>query len=384
MKEKLKKTIVRIVKEHFEKTGSVRGLHKDERDHFYSELYRYLVAQMKKTVKSIVARKRNELHEDILVTQDLSLRERDYAVERDLNEPLVARSLRLAEEYENLFGDNAKSEAFMKRFMELQEGEGSAMITMGKYFLRQLKQEKAAQFLKDAYSFAIKDQSIALVYAAFLVQLGKAQEATVILTHLASEKYEEVKVNLLLSIAADLDQDSLLQQKYLSVAQVKRLRELGELSEPGQSRGNPPKSFPPPKLPKEGEEPVPSTFGLGFEGKRLNDEQQDEIWLDLTKFLLAESLSGLATKSLGYVQNKENIQALNFLADVHMQRKNFAEAQTCLRNILENEPTDLTSNTLLGNALFLNGESEASQAQYLKTIRLANLSGANFEDKIAL
>jgi len=44
MKEKLKKTIVRIVKEHFEKTGSIRGLHKDERDHFYSELYRYLVA----------------------------------------------------------------------------------------------------------------------------------------------------------------------------------------------------------------------------------------------------------------------------------------------------------------------------------------------------
>jgi hypothetical protein len=36
LKEKLKKTIVRIVKEHFKKTGSIRGLYKDERDHFYS------------------------------------------------------------------------------------------------------------------------------------------------------------------------------------------------------------------------------------------------------------------------------------------------------------------------------------------------------------
>jgi hypothetical protein len=36
MKEKMKKTIVRIVKEHFQKTGSIKGLHKDERDHFYS------------------------------------------------------------------------------------------------------------------------------------------------------------------------------------------------------------------------------------------------------------------------------------------------------------------------------------------------------------
>lgn len=43
MKEKLKKTIVRIVKEYFKMTGSIKGLHKDERDHFYSTLYSYLV-----------------------------------------------------------------------------------------------------------------------------------------------------------------------------------------------------------------------------------------------------------------------------------------------------------------------------------------------------
>ena len=51
----------------------------------------------------------------------------------------------------------------------MQEGEGSAMIVTGKYYLRQLKQEKAATFLQDAYSFAIKNQDIALVYASFMV-----------------------------------------------------------------------------------------------------------------------------------------------------------------------------------------------------------------------
>jgi len=39
----LKKTIVRIVKEHFKMQGSIKGLNKDERDHFYSTLYAYLV-----------------------------------------------------------------------------------------------------------------------------------------------------------------------------------------------------------------------------------------------------------------------------------------------------------------------------------------------------
>jgi hypothetical protein len=46
MKEKMKKTIVRIVKEHFGKQGGeagVKGIYKDEKDHFYSQLYGYLV-----------------------------------------------------------------------------------------------------------------------------------------------------------------------------------------------------------------------------------------------------------------------------------------------------------------------------------------------------
>jgi len=63
----MKKTIVRIVKEHFLKTGSIRGVYKDERDHFYSELYAYLVAQMRKTVRGLVEKKKNELHDSVLV-----------------------------------------------------------------------------------------------------------------------------------------------------------------------------------------------------------------------------------------------------------------------------------------------------------------------------
>ena len=37
LKEKMKKSIVRIVKEHFERTdNSIKGIYKDQRDHFYS------------------------------------------------------------------------------------------------------------------------------------------------------------------------------------------------------------------------------------------------------------------------------------------------------------------------------------------------------------
>jgi len=54
LKEKMKKTIVRIVREHFQKSGALKGLKKDARDQFYSELYVYLVKQMRETVEEMI------------------------------------------------------------------------------------------------------------------------------------------------------------------------------------------------------------------------------------------------------------------------------------------------------------------------------------------
>ena len=71
LKEKLKKSIVRIVKEHFKRTDtSIRGLTKDGRDHFYSELYNFLVEKMRQTVRALVDRKRNELHANIIIPKE--------------------------------------------------------------------------------------------------------------------------------------------------------------------------------------------------------------------------------------------------------------------------------------------------------------------------
>lgn len=64
----MKKSIVRIVKEHFNRTeNTYKGIYKDHRDHFYSELYNFLISQMRTTVKELINRKRNELHNNIII-----------------------------------------------------------------------------------------------------------------------------------------------------------------------------------------------------------------------------------------------------------------------------------------------------------------------------
>ena len=153
MKEKLKKTIVRIVKEHFKRTGAIKGLYKDEQDHFYSQLYAYLVQQMRQTVIQMVERKRNELHEDITVPQEQFVKERDTIVENDSKEKISERYIRLANEYENLYGKVQEAELFMAKYMQLYEGDSEKMLQMGQFYLRINKLDKADEYLRDSYSF---------------------------------------------------------------------------------------------------------------------------------------------------------------------------------------------------------------------------------------
>jgi len=64
--------------------------------------------------------------------------------------------------------------------------------------------EKAEQYLKDAYSFGMKNLQVAMMYACLLVQNGRALEASVILKWLAKSGYETSKCYMLLQISADL------------------------------------------------------------------------------------------------------------------------------------------------------------------------------------
>lgn len=87
LKEKMKKSIVRIVKEHFGRNDtSIRGLTKDSRDHFYSELYNFLVEKMRETVTGLVARKRNELHANIIIPKVQGALETEHVIEKTLGE----------------------------------------------------------------------------------------------------------------------------------------------------------------------------------------------------------------------------------------------------------------------------------------------------------
>ena len=114
LKEKLKKFIVRIVREKFgKKKEPVKGVFKDDRDQFYSELYSYLTDTLKIATNEFVELKKNELHENIIIPFSQSKKEIMDYITRENKEPEDKRLLRLSKENE-LLNDYSKAVKYYK------------------------------------------------------------------------------------------------------------------------------------------------------------------------------------------------------------------------------------------------------------------------------
>lgn len=124
LKEKMKKSIVRIVKEHFARTDqSIKGITRDARDHFYSELYNFLVSRMRATVRQLVERKRNELHNNIIIPKEQGQLETDHLIEKTLGESTIQRYKRLSMEQEDLYNNQPKAEEYVIKLCDEMEGD---------------------------------------------------------------------------------------------------------------------------------------------------------------------------------------------------------------------------------------------------------------------
>ena len=75
-----------------------------------------------------------------------------------------------------------------------------------------------------------------MAYACLLCQLNRSQEASVILKRLIADGYEPVKVNMLLSIAYQMDGDSFMADKYKAISNLMQMRSLSRVPEAGTSK----------------------------------------------------------------------------------------------------------------------------------------------------
>lgn len=100
LKEKLKRFIVRIVREKFGKKENVKSVFKNEKDQFYSELFSYLCDEVKICMDQYVSEKKDELHEHIISSYEQSRKEVIMYANKITKESEDKRLVRLSKEYE--------------------------------------------------------------------------------------------------------------------------------------------------------------------------------------------------------------------------------------------------------------------------------------------
>ena len=191
---------------------------------------------MRGTVGEMVQCEKDELHENVAIPVAQAERERDHMIEKHIGETVTQRNRRLANEEEFLNNDPAKAEKYLQELLKAEEGEPQMMLEMAKFYLRSNNLEKAELYMRDAYSFKMDDKKVALGYACLLCQLNRSHEASVILKQLISDGYEPVKVNMLLSIAYQMDGDTFMAEKYKAISNLMQMRSLERVAEAGTSK----------------------------------------------------------------------------------------------------------------------------------------------------
>lgn len=186
--------------------------------------------------------------------------------------------------------------------------------------------EKAEQYMRDCLSFDVQNEKVMLAYACLLVQLNRTAEATVMFKKLLANGYEQVKVQLLLSHAYKLQGDDLTSEKFKAQAWISKMREVGKVTEVGKSKEAVPKAstsmmkFQQAQQQQaqvtenqsqdgsSGNYEVPSQ--VAFDGQRLNSADQDAVYIELSKYLLDETLYVLAKDCLEYIEDKNTFDFL--------------------------------------------------------------------------
>jgi len=151
MKEKLKKVIVKIVRDTFNKRKGFKGLHMDDQDHFYSILYAHLVNQIQFCIKEMTNQRKDVLHENVLIAdKKAALKEVEVLLDTHTKETEDERLTRLSEEYEEL-GELDKAHSYIEARIKANADSIDLWRFYALFMLRNYGHfEKAEECLREA------------------------------------------------------------------------------------------------------------------------------------------------------------------------------------------------------------------------------------------
>ena len=367
LKNKLRKSVVKICRERLKNITTLKGLSFNEKDKAYSEIYAYLLGKMQESIDEVTKEKREILHEEAVTPAELAEKEKQERLGVVLCERYDDKLKRLAEEAE-LKGEVQKA---MKNLVERTERnpmDKSVWFDLTEFTLRSCNLIGAEKYMSEVVSLSedwTRDEH--LLMSCILISRKKYQEALVFLYRILNDNPDDVIVLLTVSVAYHLLNKSALEKFFL--AKVKRLCQVHLNLAGSKSRE------------------VPDLLAIGVKPddfKAVGPEIIDELHLVLAQTLLSCRLPELSRLILSYISNKEykSDQVLYCSAEIEFWSKQYEKSSNLLNEVLKVDPRRHSAWALKADALFyLKRFGEASEC-YLKAMRYSKSATRNILVKL--
>ena len=409
LKEKLKKFIVRIVREKFgKKKTPVKGVYKDDRDQFYSELYSYLTDTLKKAGNEFVELKKDELHENVITPFSLSKKEIMEYITRENKEPEDKRLLRLSKENE-LLNDYSKAVKYYKSRLLLDPNKEAwlAYCNLTKK-LEDIPEVETSLINAISIDAENCDLNLQLIFCGLLYIKGQIGHAinyltlyilknglnstnyifNAFLSFLYKERTNPSANNIVAPKGPKNMANESLSKKYLEAAKLFKMKSL------------PPDELkPPPEIKVEEEEDPKKKKGKDKEkdkknevteenleelSKRgnprlhpefkkpvLNNAQLDSIWLETAILFNRYNFYEISEKLLENAteETKQTIDFKNEQAKVLLYRKEYEKVIELCNEIIKQKRLSYNAYILKGHALYYLNRYQEAQETYIKAIR---------------
>ncbi len=408
LKEKLKKFIVKIVREKYGKKGvPVKGVHRNNEDQFYSELYAYLTDAIKQATNEYVQLKKDELHEYVIVSFAQNKKEiMNYCI-RQNKEPEDKRLLRLSKENE-LLNDYSKALKYFKARLLLDPNK-EAWLAYGNLAKKMEDLPEVEKALTNAITIddVNTDLNMQLVFCGLLYLKGQINNAINYLTlyllrnglkstnfifnAFLSFLYKEKACSLNVSSNKNIKNtyyDS-LSKKHWEAAKVQKLRSLPpeELKIPKQEKKKEDEEEEKKKKkgtnkekknPQENEEESIDASKRGnprlhpeYKSPVLSNEQMDSIWFETAYLFNRFNFYEISEKLIKFVteETKQNVRYKTEQAKILLYRKEYQKAIDFSDSIIKENQLAYEAYLIKGHSLYFLNKYKEAEDTYIKTIR---------------
>ena len=409
LKEKLKKFIVRIVREKFgKKKTSVKGVFKDDRDQFYSELYAYLTDTLKKATNEFVELKKDELHENVITPFAQSKKEIMDFITRENKEPEDKRLLRLSRENE-LLNDYSKAVKYYKSRLLLDPNKEAWLA-----YLNLTKKLEDIPEVETSLINAISldpencDLNLQLIFCGLLYIKGQIGHAinyltlyilknglsstnyvfNAFLSFLYKEKATPSANNVVSSKGSKTLANEALSKKYFEAAKLFKMKSLPpdelkpppeekveEEEDPKKKKGKEKEKEKKTELTEENVEELSKKgnprLHPEFKKPVLNNSQLDSIWFETAILFNRYNFYEISEKLLenSTEETKQTIEFKNEQAKVLLFRKDYERVIELCNDIIKQKKLSYETYIIKGHALYYLNRYQEAQETYIKAIR---------------